>query len=140
MLEAQAYLLERLGDIPAALDIYVQQLEQAARALVDAVLSGRVPAAQLQAAGHPRASHSRLLGQRHPAPSNLDLPAEVNAPSAEAAVSRQRRFHLSCQKQSPCEANDIALLQANDIALLLWEALSYSTGMHETELVLLAHR
>lgn len=91
VLEAQAYLLERLGDIPAALDIYVQQLEQAARALVDAVLSGRVPAAQLQAAGHPRASHSRLLGQRHPAPSDLDLPAEVKAPSVNAGVSRQCR-------------------------------------------------
>ena len=89
MLEAQAYLLERLGDIPAALDIYVQQLEQAARALVDAVLSDRVPAAQLQAAGHPRASHSRLLGQQQAAPSNLDLPPEVKASSAEAAVSQQ---------------------------------------------------
>ena len=45
--DAEAYLLERLGDVTAALRIYVGRLEAATSGLVDAVLSGRLPPSEL---------------------------------------------------------------------------------------------
>ena len=45
--DAEAYLLERLGDVTAALCIYVGRLEAATSGLVDAVLSGQLPPSEL---------------------------------------------------------------------------------------------
>ena len=40
--DAQAYLLERLGDIAAAIKLYVQDIERCNAALIQAVLQGDV--------------------------------------------------------------------------------------------------
>ena len=40
--DAQAYLLERLGDIAAAIKLYVQDIERCNAALIQAVLLGDV--------------------------------------------------------------------------------------------------
>ena len=40
--DAQAYLLERLGDVAAAIQLYVRDIEACNQALVAAVLQGQV--------------------------------------------------------------------------------------------------
>lgn len=47
--DAEAFLLERLGDISAALAIHVRQLDAAARHLVASILEGRLPLSSLRA-------------------------------------------------------------------------------------------
>ena len=57
MLDAQAFLLERLGDVAAALKIYAQRLQRTTSTLVDAVLRGVIAPEQLLAHGPGKAAY-----------------------------------------------------------------------------------
>lgn len=88
-------LLERLGDIPAALDIYITQQEAATKQLLEAVDSGVVSPACIDDFEQSRSSQSRLLGPRISS-KNIVLPKEVVSASArlKAATSLCRRHSL----------------------------------------------
>lgn len=90
-MDAQAYLLERLGEISAALEIYVRELEASTQALIDAVLGGKIPPAKLAAVVKPKCSHSRLLGRERALHNHADLPPEVSSYRSQCTSSYIQR-------------------------------------------------
>ena len=76
-MNAQAYLLERLGDVEAALDIYTKQLETSTGSLVHALLSGTTSINSVALAVRAKGFGSRLLGQNIALQSSNQFPPEV---------------------------------------------------------------
>lgn len=61
MNDAHAYLLERLGDIAAAIKLYVRDIERCNSALIQGVLQGDVPLPNVTSASGRYAVHTHLL-------------------------------------------------------------------------------
>ncbi len=64
MNDAHAYLLERLGDIAAAIKLYVRDIERCNSALIQGVLQGEVLLPNVTSASGRYAVHTHLLLHR----------------------------------------------------------------------------